>query len=89
MADMKKTSKTLLLTGSGGYDKMQVSEEARLSPGRGEVLVNIRANGINFAELMCRQGLYDRQPKLPAVLGLEGAGEVVELGQDVKSLQVY
>ena len=67
---------------------MKVQDYSGPTPQRGEVLVNIKANGINFAELMCRQGLYQRLPKLPAVLGLEGAGEVIQLGEDVRSLKV-
>ncbi len=88
MTEKKNTSKTIVQTGHGGYDKMKVVERPKPSPGPGRVLVNIRANGVNFAELLCRQGLYDRTSKLPAVLGLEGAGDVVELGNGVNSLQV-
>ena len=87
-SEKKQTSKTLHLVGHGGYDKMKVVEIPRPKPGSGEVLVNIHATGINFAELMCRQGMYDRSPKLPAVLGLEGAGEVIELGPGCQRLKV-
>lgn len=52
------------------------------------MLVNVHATGINFAELMARMGLYDRSPKLPAVLGLEASGVVQEVGSDVKNLKV-
>lgn len=83
----EKTSKTLVLTGFGGYDKLQVQDMPRKSPGPGEVEVEIQASGINFAEMMCRQGLYDNVPKLPAVLGLEGAGVVCRVGSDVKDLK--
>ena len=81
-------SKTVVLTGHGGYDKVEVREYPRPSPQKGEVLVNIKANGINFAELLARQGLYPSCPKLPAVLGLEGAGDVLEVGEDVTDLKV-
>ena len=84
----KNASKTLVLTGFGGYEMMSVEERPVQEPGEGQVLVNIRAAGINFAELMCRQGLYNRLPKLPAVLGFEGAGEVHQVGQGVSNVKV-
>jgi len=87
MSTPRSGGKTLHLTGHGGYDKMKVVQLEKPQPGKGEVLINIHATGINFAELMCRQGMYDRSPKLPAVLGLEGAGEVVSLGEGCQKLK--
>ncbi|CAH1790385.1 unnamed protein product [Owenia fusiformis] len=84
----KSTSKTIVLTGYGGYDKLRIEEWPIMKPGKDEVLVNMRTNSINFAELMARQGLYDGSPKLPGVLGLEGAGIVTQLGEDVTNLKV-
>ena len=37
---------------------------------------------------MCRQGLYPHCPRLPAVLGLEGAGVIIRTGKDVNHLKV-
>ena len=48
----------------------------------------IKASGVNFVELMCRQGLYPHCPRLPAVLGLEGAGVIIRTGKDVNHLKV-
>jgi len=45
-------------------------------PGAGEVLVRVRAAGINFADLLARMGLYPGAPKPPFVPGLELAGTV-------------
>ncbi len=51
------------------------------SPGSGEVLVAVRAAGINAADLMQRRGLYPAPPGYPAdIPGMEFAGEVVGLG---------
>ena len=82
------TSKTIVLVGHGGSDKLKIRQTPIRKPGKDEVLVNIKASGINFSEIMCRQGMYDRSPKLPTVLGLEAAGIIVEVGEDVKSLKV-
>jgi len=86
---VKMSGVRLLLTGIGGYDKMKVDKvDCPESPQRNEILVHVRASGINFAELMCRQGLYDRSPKLPAVLGLEASGDVLMVGEDVTKFKV-
>ena len=42
----------------------------------GEVLVQVRAAGINFMDCLVRKGQYPQPPQLPAVLGVEVAGEV-------------
>lgn len=83
-----KESKALYLVGFGGYDKLQVKNREIPVPKQGEVQVNIKAVGINFAELMMRMGIYDRLPKLPAVVGFEGAGEVTAVGEGVQDVKV-
>jgi len=82
-ASSQKT-KAIVLTGFGGYDKVRVKQlPYPSSPKEGEILLHVRASGINFAELSIRQGLYSSLPDLPAVLGLEASGEVLEVGPDV------
>src|ERR671934_1872253 len=51
----------------------------------GQVLVNVRATGINFADLLARMGLYQDAPKPPCVVGYEVAGEVDAVGEGVQS----
>jgi NADPH:quinone reductase len=52
-------------------------------PGPGDLLVAVRAAGINAADLMQRRGLYPAPPGAPAdIPGLEFAGEVVAVGAD-------
>jgi putative PIG3 family NAD(P)H quinone oxidoreductase len=58
-----------------------VEERPDPVPGAGEVLVRVRAAGINGADMMQRRGLYPAPPGSPAdIPGLELAGEVVALG---------
>ena len=53
-------------------------------PGRGEVVVRVRAAGINAADLLQRQGLYPAPPGSPPdIPGLELAGEVLRVGPAV------
>lgn len=51
--------------------------------GAGEVVVRIRAAGVNPVETYLRSGTYTRRPQLPWTPGSDGAGEVVALGERV------
>ncbi len=57
-------------------------------PKAGEVLVRVRAAGINFADLMARVGLYPDAPKVPCVVGYEVSGVVEKLGEGVTGFKV-
>jgi NADPH2:quinone reductase len=50
-------------------------------PRRGEVLLRVRAIGLNFADCAARLGVYPRVPRPPFVPGMEVSGEVVSLGE--------
>src|SRR5688572_28132695 len=66
-----------------------VKEHPDPSPGRGEVLVRVRAAGLNGADLIQRAGFYPAPPGSPAdIPGLELAGEVVALGPDASRFAV-
>ncbi|KAM8947433.1 synaptic vesicle membrane protein VAT-1 homolog [Pelodytes ibericus] len=83
------TYKSLVLTGHGGYDKVKlVNKKGTLAPKAGEVLIRVKACGLNFSDLLARQGVYDRLPSLPTTLGMECAGIVEELGEGVTDRQV-
>src|SRR5258705_7783897 len=61
--------------------EVAVEEHPDPEPGSGEVLVRVRAAGLNGADMMQRRGLYPAPPGAPAdIPGLELAGEVVGLG---------
>jgi NADPH:quinone reductase-like Zn-dependent oxidoreductase len=67
--------------------KVRVAERPDPVPGTGEVLVRVRAAGINNADLMQAAGNYPPPPGVPEDLpGLEAAGEVVGTGQRVMAL---
>ncbi|KAM5134976.1 synaptic vesicle membrane protein VAT-1 homolog [Mantella aurantiaca] len=83
------TYKSLVLGAHGGYDKVKLqNKKGTPKPKAGEVLVRVRACGLNFADLMARQGVYDRLPSLPVSLGMECSGVVEELGEDVTDRQI-
>jgi NADPH:quinone reductase-like Zn-dependent oxidoreductase len=68
---------------NGGPEVLTVRETLDPLPGPGEIRIRVRACGLNFAEVMARQGLYPDAPKPPCVLGYEAAGVVDALGPDV------
>lgn len=55
-------------------------------PGPGDVQIEVRACGLNFADLLMIQGRYQEKPALPATLGMEVAGIVAQVGRDVDGL---
>jgi NADPH:quinone reductase-like Zn-dependent oxidoreductase len=80
--------KAVVLTGTGGYDVLQVQERPDPAVGPGEVRIAVKASGINFADTMARVGTYPDAPKSPCVLGYEVAGEVESVGEGVTDLSV-
>jgi NADPH:quinone reductase len=68
--------KAVLLRETGGPDRLELTEVPEPEAGDGEVVVRVRAAGINFADVLVRQGRYPQPPELPTVPGSEVAGEV-------------
>ncbi len=74
--------KSLRIEEYGGVDVLQWKESPQPQPGPHQVLIKVDAAGVNYADIMRRQGNYPG-PDLPATLGLEAAGTITELGSDV------
>jgi NADPH:quinone reductase-like Zn-dependent oxidoreductase len=79
--------RALVIPKVGPPEVLEVQDRPDPQPGPGEVRVRVKAAGINFADLMARQGMYPDAPKLPAVMGYEFAGDVESLGDGVDDLQ--
>jgi len=75
--------RAVVITKTGPPEVLQVEERPDPQPGPGQVAIDVRAAGVNFADTMARVGLYPDSPKLPAVVGYEVAGTVVGTGQRV------
>lgn len=82
--------RALVLTGFGGYDKVKLQVKAQSQPQlqAGEVLVRVKACGLNFGELLGRQGLYELLPAPPVTMGMEGSGVIEAVGEDVTDRKV-
>lgn len=72
----------------GGVDALRVVDVEKPEPGPREVLVRVRAAGVNRADLMQRQGFYPPPEGVTSVLGLECSGDVVAVGAEVSEYTV-
>ena len=66
----------------GGPEVMRLEEVADPKPGGAQVVVRIRAAGVNPVDAYMRSGTYPRKPALPYTPGTDGAGTVESLGPD-------
>ena len=79
--------RAVVVTSFGSPEVLQVQSRPDPRAGPGDVLVDVRASGVNFADLMARSGMLRRgkmpSPSPPFVPGGEVAGTVAALGADV------
>jgi putative PIG3 family NAD(P)H quinone oxidoreductase len=65
----------------GGPEVLVPVERPIPRPGPGEVLIRVRAAGVNRPDVLQRLGLYPMPPGAPTIMGLEVAGEIAALGE--------
>jgi NADPH2:quinone reductase len=63
--------KAILISRLGGPEVLQVADVPDPVPAAGQVLVRVKAGGINFADIMTVQGGYPGAPRPPLVVGRE------------------
>jgi NADPH2:quinone reductase len=68
--------KAVVLEGIGDPDRLVLRDVPDPDAGPGQAVVDVRAAGVNFLEVLVRRGLYPQPPDLPWVPGLEVAGDV-------------
>src|SRR4029079_13872026 len=73
----------VVTTANGGVEVLKVQEAPDPTPAKGEVVVQVKAAGLNFADILARQGLYPDGPKKPCVMGYEVAGVIESVGPGV------
>src|SRR5689334_20181642 len=73
--------RAIVLSKLGGPEELEYREVADPEPGKGEVLVKVKAEGVCGRDLIDRRGGYRGLP-LPVILGHEFAGEVVSAPSD-------
>lgn len=67
----------------GGPEVLKVRETATPAPRRGELQVAVKAAGVNFADILARQGIYPPAPPTPSIVGYEVSGTVSAVGDGV------
>lgn len=75
--------RAVIAQGAGGPDVLSVSQVPDPTPGPGEVLIAVRAAGLNRADLLQRMGFYPPPPGASEILGMECSGTIVALGEGV------
>jgi NADPH2:quinone reductase len=76
--------RALVCSAFGPLEGLQLRELPDPAPGRGEVLIDVRAAGVNFPDLLIVQGLYQFKPEPPFAPGAEVAGVVGAVGEGVE-----
>lgn len=83
----------IVIPETGSTDVLEVREASIAAPAPGQVRIQVKASGVNFADILARQGLYPDAPDLPAVMGYEVSGVVTALGEGLdarwKGLEVF
>jgi NADPH:quinone reductase len=72
--------KAIAITEPGGPEVLKLASIKRPEPAPGQILVKVKACGVNRPDIMQRQGFYPPPRDAPATPGLEFAGDVVSLG---------
>src|SRR5205814_1520166 len=72
----------------GGPEVLTIEDAPDPKAGSGDVVVRVRAAGVNPVDAYIHTGTYARKPPLPYTPGFDGAGEVESVGADVKDVSV-
>jgi NADPH:quinone reductase-like Zn-dependent oxidoreductase len=75
--------RAIYIRNPGKFDVFEVREVPTPKPGPKEVLIDVKAAGINFADVLARQGIYPSAPPYPCVVGYEVSGTVSAIGAEV------
>lgn len=79
--------KAIWIDSLGGPEVMQVIDMPIPEPGRKEVRIKVESVGLNYSDIMIREGRYLQRTELPQVLGRELAGVVDAVGPEVTRVQ--
>lgn len=79
--------KAAVVTRFGPPEVLQIQDRRTPVPREDEVLVSVKAIGLNFADVMARLGVYPAIPEPPFVPGIEFSGVVSALGKEVHNLK--
>jgi len=75
--------RAIVTTRNGDVGALKIEERPDPVPIKGQVLIRVKASGLNFADILARQGLYPDGPPKPCVMGYEVSGIVESVGDEV------
>jgi NADPH:quinone reductase-like Zn-dependent oxidoreductase len=75
--------RAIVTTRNGDVDVLKVETRPDPAPEKGQVLIRVKAAGLNFADILARQGLYPDGPSKPCVMGYEVSGIIERVGDEV------
>ena len=78
--------KTIVMNGTGGSDMLEHVERPEPVAGPGQALVEVAFAGVNFMDIGVRQGMAWTDMPNPKVLGVEGVGRIVAVGDGVEGV---
>lgn len=84
------TARKVVIHRAGAYDRLKIETESLSPPSPDEVTVDVRATGVNYADVLIRMGLYASAKEYvgwPITPGFEVAGVVLAVGSGVRDLQ--
>ncbi len=90
-AAIPATTQRVVIPKAGSYNQLTMCTVPMPKPAAGEVLIEVKATGVNFADTLVRQGLYSSAKEYvgwPITPGFEVSGLVASLGEGVDDLQV-
>jgi NADPH:quinone reductase-like Zn-dependent oxidoreductase len=73
---------------AGSIKDLLLQKETLAEPGSDEVCVQVKAIGLNFADIFAMQGLYSATPKGSFIPGLEFSGEILAVGSSVTGIKI-
>ena len=77
----------VLIKNGSAFKAFEIQEVPKPAVKQGEVLIKVAAFGLNFADVMARNGMYKEAPPLPAILGYDVAGTIEEIGDGVQNIK--
>lgn len=88
---MQAAARKVVIHAAGGHDQLKLEETSVPAPGPGQVRIDVRAIGVNYADAIIRMGLYASAKEYvgwPITPGFEVAGTIGAVGEGVSDLAV-
>ena len=80
--------RAIYITKAGGPEVLKLQETEIPVPNKNQVLIKVKAAGVNRSDVITRQTLDANSKQSSAIPGLEVSGEIIEIGQDVHDKKV-